>query len=113
MMDDNEIAGAAKDFGGKIKEGLGSAIGDDDLQAEGLADQVTGKAQKAYGAAKDAIHGAAETVRSAVDAPGEATSAGGFAQPILDFVKRQPALALLGTAAASYALALLVHRGKS
>jgi uncharacterized protein YjbJ (UPF0337 family) len=113
MMDEHEVTGAAKDFGGKIKEGLGSALGDDALQAEGLADQVTGKAQKAYGSAKDAIHGAADAVRSAMDAPSEGAAAGSFAQPILEFVKRQPALALLGTAAASYALALLVHRGKS
>jgi uncharacterized protein YjbJ (UPF0337 family) len=112
MMDENEVSGAAKDFGGKIKEGLGSAVGDDDLRAEGLADQVTGKAQKAYGAAKDTISGAAEAVRSAVNEQTDGSSTAGFVQPVLDFVKRQPALALLGTAAASYALAILVHGGK-
>ncbi len=100
-MDENEVTGTARDFIGKAKEGLGSATGDEGMRGEGMADQVSGKAQKAYGAAKDAISDAAD-----------AAAQSGVTQPLLDFVKSQPVIALLATATASYMLAMLMHSGK-
>ncbi|WP_062229443.1 CsbD family protein [Aureimonas frigidaquae] len=55
MVDKNEIKGGAKEIGGKIKEAAGKAVGNDRLQAEGLADQAEGKTQKNYGKVKDAV----------------------------------------------------------
>lgn len=55
MADHDRIEGAAKNIGGKIKEGVGKMTGDTKLQAEGKADQVEGKVQNAVGGAKDSL----------------------------------------------------------
>ncbi|WP_182086708.1 CsbD family protein [Aureimonas sp. ME7] len=55
MVDKNQIQGGAKELGGKIKEGAGNLVGNERLQAEGLADQAEGKTQKNYGKVKDAV----------------------------------------------------------
>ena len=55
MADHDRIEGAAKNIGGKIKEGVGKMTGDTKLQAEGKADQVEGKVQNAVGGLKDSL----------------------------------------------------------
>ena len=57
MADKDRIEGAAKNIGGKIKEGIGNLTGDEKLKAEGKADQIEGKAQNAVGGDKDALKG--------------------------------------------------------
>ena len=54
-MDEDRIDGAAKNIGGKIKEGFGKLVGDGKIEAEGKADQVVGKVQNTYGGAKDTV----------------------------------------------------------
>jgi uncharacterized protein YjbJ (UPF0337 family) len=58
MADHDRIEGAAKNIGGKIKEAAGKVTGDEKLQAEGKADQVSGKVQNAVGGAKDSVRDA-------------------------------------------------------
>ena len=53
MVDDDRIEGAAKNIGGKIKEGVGKAVGDEKLRREGQVDQVKGRAENAIGGIKD------------------------------------------------------------
>ena len=53
-MDKDRVEGAAKNIGGKIKEGVGKATGDEKLRRDGQVDQVTGRAENAVGGAKDA-----------------------------------------------------------
>ena len=55
MADHDRIEGAAKNIGGKIKEGVGKVTGDTKMQAEGKADQVEGKVQNAVGGLKDTL----------------------------------------------------------
>ncbi|MDY8108620.1 CsbD family protein [Fulvimarina sp. 2208YS6-2-32] len=55
MVDKNEIKGGAKEAGGKLKEAVGSALGNEKMEAEGKADQLEGKTQKNYGKVKDAV----------------------------------------------------------
>ncbi|MBN9643721.1 CsbD family protein [Corynebacterium mendelii] len=50
----------ANDLGGKIKEGVGDATGNDDLKNEGKADQVKAEV-------KDAVDKAGEKVKEAAD----------------------------------------------
>ena len=57
MADHDRIEGAAKNIGGKIKEGVGKVTGDTKMQAEGKADQVEGKVQNAVGGVKDSLRG--------------------------------------------------------
>ena len=56
MPDQDRIEGAAKNIGGKIKEGVGNITGDEKLKAEGKADQVAGKVQNTIGGIKDAVN---------------------------------------------------------
>ena len=55
MPDHDRIEGAAKNMGGKVKEGLGKATGDEKMKAEGRADQMEGKVQNTVGGIKDAM----------------------------------------------------------
>jgi uncharacterized protein YjbJ (UPF0337 family) len=52
-MNDDRVEGAAKNIGGKIKEGVGKAVGDTKLRREGQVDQVKGRAQNTIGGIKD------------------------------------------------------------
>lgn len=56
-MNDQKAEGTAKDWGGKAKEGVGDATGNDKMKREGQADQSEGKLRKAAGNVKDAIKG--------------------------------------------------------
>jgi uncharacterized protein YjbJ (UPF0337 family) len=53
-LTDDRIAGAAKNIGGKVQEGVGSLTGDRSREAKGKAKQVEGAVQEMYGQAKDA-----------------------------------------------------------
>ena len=61
-MDADRIQGSATNMGGKVKEAVGSLVGDSKTRAEGMADQFTGQAQNAYGSAKDAVREGADTL---------------------------------------------------
>ena len=53
-MDKQHVKGGLKDAAGKVKEGVGKATGDRDMEAEGHADQAEGKVRKGVGDLKDA-----------------------------------------------------------
>ena len=54
-MDKDRIVGSAKQAEGKVKEGVGTLLGDAKLKAEGQAEQVEGKLQNLAGSVKDAV----------------------------------------------------------
>ena len=54
-MDKDRVEGAARNVGGKIKEGVGKATGDEKLRREGQVDQVKGRAENAIGGIKDEV----------------------------------------------------------
>jgi len=62
-MDENRIAGTAKNLGGKVEEGFGRVTGDAKTQAKGLYNQAEGAAQDLYGQAVDTAGEAAEAVK--------------------------------------------------
>jgi uncharacterized protein YjbJ (UPF0337 family) len=51
----DKLKGAANDAMGKAKEGAGRVVNDDEMKAEGLAQQAKGKTQKTVGEAKDSV----------------------------------------------------------
>jgi uncharacterized protein YjbJ (UPF0337 family) len=68
-MNEDRVAGTARNVGGKVQEGFGRVTGDAKTQAEGLLNQATGTAQDMYGQARDTAADAAQVVRrSAADA---------------------------------------------
>jgi uncharacterized protein YjbJ (UPF0337 family) len=58
-MDNDRIAGSAKQAKGAVKEAAGKVLGDSKLVADGKSDKVEGKIQNAVGGAKDALKKAA------------------------------------------------------
>lgn len=93
-MDEDRIKGSATDIGGKVKDAAGGLLGDNKMQAEGKADQMSGQLQNAYGSAKDTARDAADTLGEQVDS----------------LLKERPMVALLGAAGVGYVLARLMHR---
>ncbi len=55
MANKDQVKGKAKDIGGKAKEEVGDATGNDDVKHDGQVDQVEGKVQKGVGDAKDKL----------------------------------------------------------
>lgn len=62
-MDENRIAGNARNVGGKAEEGVGRLAGDTKSQVQGIADQAAGTAQDLYGQARDTAAAAAVAAR--------------------------------------------------
>ncbi len=58
MVDENRVEGAWDKLKGNVKEGTGKLTGDEKLQAEGKADQVSGAAKSTVGGVKDATRDA-------------------------------------------------------
>lgn len=54
-MDENEIKGAAREFGGRVQDALGGLTGDAKTQAEGKWNQASGQAQRSFGASVDDV----------------------------------------------------------
>ena len=54
-MNIDTLAGEGTDLKGRMKESVGAAIGDPELEREGAADQLAGSARKAFGALRDLV----------------------------------------------------------
>jgi uncharacterized protein YjbJ (UPF0337 family) len=59
-MSKEGIEGATQKGVGAVKEGVGKAVGNDRLQAEGLADKAAGSTKESVGKFKDAVHKASK-----------------------------------------------------
>jgi uncharacterized protein YjbJ (UPF0337 family) len=53
-MNESNVSGKFDQVAGKIKQGIGEAIGNEKLANEGAADQVKGHAKETWGNVKDA-----------------------------------------------------------
>ncbi len=63
-MDEDRIAGQAKNLGGKVQEGAGRLTGDAAMQARGMAKQAAGAAQDLSGQAADAARDTAASLEA-------------------------------------------------
>jgi len=59
-MNEDRVIGAGRDMAGKVEFKVGSAVGDQDMQTDGMIDRVAGVFQNGYGAARDVAADAAE-----------------------------------------------------
>jgi uncharacterized protein YjbJ (UPF0337 family) len=62
-MNEDRMAGTARNIGGKVQEGFGRVTGDAKNQADGLLNQAAGAAQDLYGQAKETASDAGQVVR--------------------------------------------------
>ena len=63
----DKIKGATNEAIGKAKQGIGEATGSDQLQGEGVIQEVKGKSQKALGDAKEATKEAIDKAAAAAN----------------------------------------------
>ena len=59
----DKVEGKVDELKGNVKQGVGNATGDTDMQTEGMVDEAKGKGKGVLGEAKDAVNNAADTVR--------------------------------------------------
>ena len=59
-MNKERVEGATQKGVGAVKQAAGKMVGNERLQAEGLADKAAGSAKEAVGKTKDAIHKASK-----------------------------------------------------
>jgi uncharacterized protein YjbJ (UPF0337 family) len=64
----DKTKGRAKEAAGTVKQKVGEAIGNEEMESEGLAQRGEGKFDRAKGAVKDTVHDAKETVRAGAEA---------------------------------------------
>ncbi len=62
----DKIEGKADELKGNVKQGVGKATGDRDMQAEGQADELAGKGKGVAGKAKDTLDKAGDAISDAV-----------------------------------------------
>ena len=62
----DEVEGKFDQAKGAIKENVGDAIGDRDMEAEGAADRAKGNLQEGYGEAKHKVGDAIKDVGDAI-----------------------------------------------
>lgn len=101
-MDNDRIAGSAKEWAGKAEGALGDAVGDADTQARGRAREAAGTVQNLFGQAKDVARDAADAAASYPR--GDGTEA------VVRLVNQNPIGGLLSAAAVGFGLALLMMR---
>jgi uncharacterized protein YjbJ (UPF0337 family) len=94
-MDENRIAGSAKNLGGQVQEEFGRVTGDTATQARGAANRVRGAAQDLYGQARDA---GSELAGAAAD------QASSLETRLRNFIETQPYTAVAIAAAAGWLL---------
>ncbi len=58
----DKIKGVANEAAGSIRQGVGRAIGDSEMEAKGLVQEKKGEAQQLKGDAKDAIKSGVDKV---------------------------------------------------
>jgi uncharacterized protein YjbJ (UPF0337 family) len=58
----DKIKGYANEAAGKIKQGVGRVIGNEQMEAEGIAQEARGQGQKTVGKVKETIKGVTDEV---------------------------------------------------
>ncbi len=54
-MEKEQVTGKMDELKGKVKQGVGKATNNPNLQGEGVVDEAKGKVKQGYGDVKDAI----------------------------------------------------------
>jgi uncharacterized protein YjbJ (UPF0337 family) len=67
MSTSDKIKGYANEAAGRLKQGVGKAVGNDRLRAKGAAQKMKGETQRALSRAKGATKGAADRVADQAD----------------------------------------------
>jgi uncharacterized protein YjbJ (UPF0337 family) len=109
-MNEDRVAGAAKDFAGRTESAFGDMTGDAETQVGGRAREMAGKAQNLYGQAKDAARDAADTATGYAKDIYNSDAVRDGSEAIADRVRANPLGSIVTAGAIGFALALLMSR---
>ncbi len=70
----DKVEGKADELKGNVKQGLGKATGNREMQSEGQADELAGKGKGVVGAAKDTLDKAGDAMSDAIKSDRKQTS---------------------------------------
>ena len=112
-MENDRIAGSAKNFAGKLEGAVGDITGNAKTEAAGRVREATGTAQNLYGQAKDAARreatdAAVNYAKDAYENSGDTFHDG--SQAIAKRVRENPLGSMLIAGGIGFALALLLTR---
>ena len=111
-MNEDRIAGSAKDFAGKTENTVGNMAGDAKTKAESRFREAAGATQNLYGQAKDATRDAADAAigyaKDSYEKSGDRFRDG--SQAIAKSLQENPLGSLLIAGGIGFALALLMTR---
>ena len=111
-MDNDRIAGSAKDVAGKVEGTVGDMTGNVQVRAAGRAREAGGTVQNVYGQAKDAAREATDAAvsyaKGAYENSGDTFRDG--SQVVAKKVQDNPLGALLVAGSIGFALALMMTR---
>src|SRR3954453_8122047 len=111
-MDKDRIAGATKDFAGKVEGAAGSFAGDAKTEASGRIREAAGTVQNLYGQAKDAARDATDAAagyaKDALENSGDTFREG--SEAVAKRVQDNPLGSLLIAGGIGFALAMLMTR---
>ena len=114
-MDNDRVAGSAKDFAEKVEGTVGDLGADTKAQAEGLSRQATATAKNLYGQAKDTAREATDAATSftkkAYENSGDTFREG--SQALARKVRENPLGSVVIAGALGFALALMWMRPPS
>jgi uncharacterized protein YjbJ (UPF0337 family) len=65
-MSSDKIKGVANEAVGNIKQGIGKILGNEKMQAEGVAQELKGEGQQAMGDAKETVKKGSDKARKAL-----------------------------------------------
>jgi uncharacterized protein YjbJ (UPF0337 family) len=107
VMDEDRIAGTAKDVTGKLERTVGDMAGDADTKAAGSAPQAAGKVEDLYGQAKDAARDATDAAAGYAKQVYRQSS--DSSEAVAKLVQHNPLGSLLIASSIGFALALLMR----
>jgi uncharacterized protein YjbJ (UPF0337 family) len=107
-MDEDRIAGTAKDVTGKLERAVGDMAGDADTKAADSVRQAAGKVEDLYGQAKDAARDATDA--AAGYAKQVYRQGSDSSEAVAKLVQNNPLGSLLIAGGIGFALALLMRQ---
>jgi uncharacterized protein YjbJ (UPF0337 family) len=111
-MDENRVAGAARNLGGKVQEGAGHLAGDAKTELEGMLNQAAGSTQALYGQARDAAREGIEAVQDSADHVAQTLrkQSAGFEQRLRSSMNERPMMTVAMALGVGWFIGRVLHR---
>ena len=111
-MDENRVAGTARNVAGKVQEGVGRLAGDVKTEMEGRLNQAAGSAQELYGQARDAAREGVEAVQESADEVAKTLrkQSAGLEQKLRSSMNARPLMTVAMALGVGWFLGRMLHR---